>query len=362
MAKDYYSTLGVAKGATQDEIKKAYRKLAHTHHPDKAGGDEAKFKEINEAYAVLGDSEKRRQYDQFGQTFSGAGGGPSGQGFGGFDFSNFGNQGFNFGGANMEDLFTDLFSGGSGRRARSGRGADIQVDVSISFDEMVHGAKRTIRLRKQARCDVCDGSGGAPGAKQEICSDCQGKGSIMKSVNTILGTFAQSVACERCHARGKIFSENCRSCRGDGRMEKEVSREISIPEGIENGQALSIAGEGAAGERGASAGDLYVVVHVEPHPELVRRGDDIISEKRLRFDQFALGDKVPVQTIEGEVSMKIPAGTQPGEVFRIRGKGVPKLGRFGRGDHLVKTTIDIPKHLSREEKEHIEALRKAKSA
>ncbi len=359
MAKDYYSILGVAKGATQDELKKAYRKLAHTHHPDKAGGDEAKFKEINEAYGVLGDPEKRRQYDQFGQTFSGAGSGQAGgQGFGGFDFSNFGNQGFNFGGANMEDLFTDLFTGG-GRRSRGGRGADIQVDVSISFDEMVHGAKRTISIRKQMRCDVCDGSGGAPGAKQETCPDCHGKGSIMKSVNTILGTFAQSTACERCHARGKIFSEPCRTCRGDGRIEKEVAREVAIPEGIENGQALSIAGEGAAGEYGAPAGDLYVVVHVEPHKELMRRGDDIISEKRLRFDQFALGDKVPIQTIEGEVAMKIPAGTQPGEVFRIRGKGIPKLGRFGRGDHLVKTVIEIPKHLSRDERQHIEALKKA---
>lgn len=358
MAKDYYSVLGVHKGATQEELKKAYRKLAHTHHPDKKGGDEVKFKEINEAYGVLGDAEKRRQYDQFGQTFSGTGGGSAGQGFGGFDFSNFGSQGFNFGGANMEDLFTDLFTGGN-RRSQGGRGSDIQVDVSIRFDEMVHGAKRTIRVRKQSRCDVCDGSGGAPDAKQDICPDCHGKGSITKNVNTILGTFAQSIACNRCHTRGKVFSETCRMCRGVGRIEKEVSRDIIIPEGIEDGQALSIPGEGAAGEYGASAGDLYVIVHVEPHADLVRRGDDIISEQKLRFDQFALGDKIPIQTIEGEVMMKIPAGTQPGEVFRIRGKGIPKLGRFGRGDHLVKTAIKIPKRLSDAERRNIEALRRA---
>lgn len=358
MAKDYYSILGVAKNASQDDIKKAYRKLAHTHHPDKQGGDEVKFKEINEAYGVLGNTEKRQQYDQFGQTFSGSGG-PSGQGFGGFDFSNFGNQGFNFGGAGMEDLFTDLFSGG-GRRSRSGRGADIQADVSISFEEMVRGAIRTIRLRKYASCDVCHGSGGAAGAKEETCPECQGRGAIMKNVNTILGTFSQSVACGRCHARGRIFSQACSACHGEGRTQQEVTREVTIPEGIEDGQALSLSGEGAAGEYGAPAGDLYVVVHVEPHAEFSRRGDDILSEKKLRFDQFTLGDKVPIQTIEGEVSMKIPAGTQPGEVFRIRGKGIPKLGRFGRGDHLVKTVIEIPRHLSSDQKRRIEALREAK--
>lgn len=359
MAKDYYSILGVAKGASQDDVKKAYRKLAHTHHPDKQGGDEAKFKEINEAYSVIGDAEKRRQYDQFGRTASGAGSqsGQAGGGFGGFDFG--GAQGFDFGGANMEDLFTDLFTGGGGRRSRNARGSDIQVDVSISFKEMVQGAKRSIRLRKHVSCRNCHGSGGAPGAKEETCSECHGKGSIMRSVNTILGAFSQSTPCGRCHAKGKTYSENCKVCRGDGRVEEEVSREINIPGGIEDGQALSLAGEGAAGEYGSPSGDLYVVVHIEPHDELSRRGDDIVSEKRLRFDQFALGDKVPVETIEGEVSMKIPAGTQPGEVFRIRGKGVPKLGRFGRGDHLVKTVIEVPQHLTGEMKKHIEALRKA---
>ncbi|MFZ1626419.1 MAG: molecular chaperone DnaJ [Candidatus Moraniibacteriota bacterium] len=359
MTKDYYSLLGVAKDASQDDVKKAYRRLAHAHHPDKQGGDEAKFKEINEAYGVLGDPEKRRQYDQFGRTTSGAGSQQSGPGSGGFDFSNFGGQGFDFGGANMEDLFTDLFTGGGGRRTRSSRGADIQVDVSISFEEMVRGAKRTIRVRKYASCSDCQGTGGSPGSKENTCPECHGKGSIMKSINTILGTFAQSTACGRCHTKGWVYSESCKMCHGAGRVEQEIAREIAIPGGIEDGQALSLAGEGAAGEYGAPSGDLYVVVHIEPHAELVRRGDDIISEKFLRFDQFALGDKIPVQTIDGEVSMKIPAGTQPGETFRIRGKGIPKLGRFGRGDHLVKTGIAIPRHLTGEMKKHIEALRNA---
>lgn len=356
MAKDYYSILGVSKGASQEDIKKAYRKLAHTHHPDKKGGNEAAFKEINEAYTILGDPEKRRQYDQFGQAFSGAGGNSSGQGFGGFDFSNFGSQGFNFGGTNMEDLFSDLFTGGSSR-SRSRRGADIQVDVVISFEEMVRGVTRSVRLRKFARCDACHGSGGAPGSREDVCPECHGQGSVMKTVNTILGAFTQSAPCGRCHTSGRIFSEACQSCHGEGRMQKEVSRDITIPEGIEDGQALSLSGEGTAGEHGAPAGDLYVVVHVKAHPKFNRRGDDIVSDQVLRFDQFALGDKVPVETIEGEVMMKIPAGTQPGEVFRIRGKGIPKLGRFGRGDHLVKTIIEIPRHLSSEMKHAVEALR-----
>ncbi len=362
MAKDYYSILGVNKNATADELKKAYRKLAHAHHPDKKTGDEAKFKEINEAYSTLSDPAKRQQYDQFGQTFSGGSSGSRGQGFGGFDFGGFsqGTGGFNFGGANMEDLFSDLFTGGA-RRERSGRGGDIQVDVTISFREMVSGVRRTIEYRSYVRCPDCQGSGGAPGAHEKTCPDCHGKGSIMRNISTILGTFSQSAPCDRCHARGRIQSELCRRCHGAGRTEGQISKEVDIPAGIESGQALSLSGNGAAGEFGAPNGDLYIVVQVEPDNLFTRQGDDIVSELSLDFSQFALGDKVPVQTVEGEVNMKIPAGTQPGEVFRIRGKGVPKLGRFGRGDQLVRTKIVIPRTLSSEQKRHIEALKGAKS-
>lgn len=358
MAKDYYSILGVEKTVSPEELKKAYRKLAHAHHPDKKSGDEAKFKEINEAYSTLSDPEKRRQYDQYGQTFSGGASGGRGQGFGGFDFG--GAAGFNFGGANMEDLFSDLFTGG-GRRERSGRGSDIQTDVTISFEEMVQGAKRSIDFRTFVRCPDCHGTGGAPGSNEKTCPDCRGRGSLAQNINTILGTFTQSIACERCHARGKIQSDPCRRCHGAGRAEGEVSKEVNIPAGIEDGQALSLTGQGAAGEFGAPNGDLYVVVRVKRDSRFLRQGDDIVSELPLDFHQFALGDKVPVATIEGEVSMKIPAGTQPGEVFRIRGKGVPKLGRFGRGDHLVKTSIVIPRSLSSDEKRHIEGLREVKN-
>lgn len=363
MAKDYYSILGVKKTASAEELKKAYRKLAHAHHPDKKTGDEAKFKEINEAYSTLGDPEKRRQYDQYGQTFSGSGPSGAGQGFGGFDFGGFsqagGSSGFNFGGANMEDLFSDLFTGG-GRRERSGRGSDVQVDVTISFEEMVQGTKRNISFRTLVRCPDCQGSGGAPGAGEKTCPDCHGKGSVVRNISTILGTFSQSTPCERCHTRGKIYTELCRRCHGAGRAEGEVSKEVNIPAGIEDGQALSLSGNGAAGEFGASNGDLYIAIRVKSDKRFTRQGDDIVSELSLDFHQFALGDKVPVETIEGEVNMKIPAGTQPGEVFRIRGKGVPKLGRFGRGDQLVKTSIVIPRSLSSEEKRHIEALQKLK--
>ncbi|MFA9262118.1 MAG: molecular chaperone DnaJ [Undibacterium sp.] len=363
MAKDYYSILGVSKTATPEELKKAYRKLAHAHHPDKKTGDEAKFKEINEAYSTLSDPAKRQQYDQFGQTFSGnPGGGGSGQGFGGFDFGGFSQSagGFNFGGANMEDLFSDLFTGGGGRRERSGRGSDIQVDVAISFKEMVNGVRRTVEYRTFVRCPDCQGTGGAPGADEKTCPDCHGKGSLMRNINTILGTFAQSTPCERCHARGRVQSELCRRCHGAGRAEGQVSKEIDIPAGIESGQALSLSGNGAAGEFGAPNGDLYIVVQVRPDAQFSRQGDDIISELPLDFHQFALGDKVSVETVEGPVHMKIPAGTQPGEVFRIRSKGVPKLGRFGRGDQLVRTKIVIPRSLSSEEKRHIEALKNVK--
>ena len=352
MAKDYYSLLGVEKNASADAIKKAYRKLAHTHHPDKKSGDEAKFKEINEAYSTIGDPEKRRQYDQYDHASPGSQGQGS-QGFGGFDFG-----GFSQAGGNMEDLFSDLFTGG--RHERTSRGSDVQVEVLLSFEEMVHGVKKNVEFRTFVHCPDCRGSGGAVGSEEKNCPDCDGKGSIRKNIHTILGTFAQSVPCERCHAKGKIHSVKCKRCHGIGRAEGEVSKEINIPAGIEDGQALSLSGNGEAGEFGAPNGDLYVIVRIAHDKRFMRQGDDIVSELMLDFHQFALGDKVAVLTIEGEVNMKIPAGTQPGEVFRIRGKGVPKLGRFGRGDQLVKTIIVIPRSLSSEEKRHIEALQQAK--
>lgn len=361
MAKDYYAILGVSKKASQDEIKKAYRKLAHTHHPDKQGGNETKFKEINEAYSVLGDTQKRSQYDQFGQTFSNGGGagfrGES-QGFGGFDFSQFGGQGFNFGGTNFEDLFTDIFSGGRSGRTSEPRGRDIQVDVEISFQEMVRGTKKKFPLRTFVSCHTCHGTGGKPGSKEISCATCHGQGQIRKQMQTILGVFTQMMPCDTCHGRGKTFAETCTSCRGSGRVQEERTLEVTIPAGIEDGQALSLTGEGEAGELGVKAGDLFVVVHVKPHPDFSRRGDDILSTKTVSYTQLVLGGKVDVATLDGTVSIKIPAGTEPGEVFRIKGEGIPRLSRFGRGDHLVRLNLAIPQQPSRELKRALEALEK----
>lgn len=353
---DYYDVLGVSRSATSDEIKKAFRKLAHQHHPDKSSGDEKKFKEINEAYQVLSNTEKRRNYDQHGQTFSGQGnGGGAGQGFGGFDFSGFSSQGGDFSG--FEDVFSDLFGGRASGRGRARTGADIQVDVEISFEEMVRGAKREVTLRKMSECETCRGTGGKPGSQENTCSQCQGAGQVRRTVQSIFGMMSQAVVCDRCQGKGKTYGEQCGTCHGAGRTQREDAVSIDIPAGIGDGQTLSLAGHGAAGESGAHPGDLYVNVHVRPHATLVRKGDDIVSQYAMSYTEAALGAKVSINTIEGEVIMKIPSGTQPGEVFRIKGKGVPRLQRYGRGDHLVAVTLAVPKKLSSEEKHIIEALR-----
>jgi molecular chaperone DnaJ len=362
MAKNYYDLLGVSKGASQDEIKKAFRKLAHQHHPDKSGGDEEKFKEINEAYSVLSDPEKRAQYDQFGRTANGSGGfsaqgGPAS----GWDFSQFGgangNFHFDFGnGGGFEDIFSDIF-GGARQGARARAGADIQVDVEIFFEDMVKGVHKEVSLRKLAACEHCRSTGGEPGSKEESCKACGGHGQVKKHVRSIFGVMEQAVTCDVCHGKGKTYSQACHTCHGAGRVQKEEKVGIDIPAGIQDGQGLSLQGRGAAGEQGAPAGDLFVMVHVKPHAEWMRRGDDIHSTRDISYAQAALGDKITVTTVDGPVTMKIPAGTQPGEVFRIRGKGVPHLGRYGQGDHLVTIKLVVPKKLSREEKELIEKLK-----
>ena len=366
MAKNYYDILGVGKNSTDDEIKKAYRKLAHKYHPDKQGGNAEKFKEINEAYQVLSDKTKRGQYDQFGQTFNGAGPG-GGQGFGGFDFSGFqqgfGNQngGFEFG-EGFEDIFSDIFGGGfSGaqRGASQKSGRDIQIDTEISFEEMVRGAHRDVSLLRRVVCDVCHGNGGEPGAKEETCPTCKGSGKVQKMMQSFFGSFAQVVTCPTCQGAGKTFSQKCHKCEGVGRVREQQTIRIDIPGGISDGQTISLQGQGEAGERGGRSGDLYVNVHVLPHKIFERKGNDITSTEHIRFSQATLGDKIIVETIDGKVNMKIPSGTQSGEIFRIKGKGVPILQRSGRGDQLVKIIVDVPKSPSREQKRIIEDLGKA---
>lgn len=356
--KDYYSVLGVSRDASQDDIKKAFRKLAHKHHPDKQGGDEAKFKEANEAYGVLSDAEKRKRYDQFGSADGPSGfGGFSGNGGGGFDFNDFQ---FGGGGGGFEDLFSDMFSGGfGGARSRGPRaGSDIQVDVEIPFMEMVEGTERTVRLRKTVSCPDCDGSGGKRGSKETTCDQCHGSGQVRQEVRSMLGTFAQVVSCPKCHGKGRRYEEECPTCRGTGRTIGEEEILVTIPAGIDDGQTISMSGKGSAGDSGAPSGDLFVTVHVIPHPSFTRRGGNVLSHLPISFPQAALGDTVSVTTAYGPVRMKVPAGTQSGEVFRIKGKGLRSVRGFGQGDHLVTVEVAIPKHLSGKERKLVEELRK----
>jgi molecular chaperone DnaJ len=367
MAKNYYDILGVPKGSSDDEIKKAYRKLAHKYHPDKSGGDEAKFKEINEAYQVLSDKAKRSQYDQFGQTFnqggSGGQGGFSGGGFEGFDFGDIFNQARQGGGGDFEfggdfsDIFSDIFGGGGTRGRRKARGRDIQVDLEIDFSEMVKGAQREVRLYKNAVCDRCHGTGAEPGTGEKICPTCKGAGRIQTSRRSIFGTFSQVSECPECHGAGTVPEKICSKCKGAGSVKEEQRITVGIPAGIENGQTISMQGQGEAGGRGVQAGDLYVTVHVRPHAKFERKGQDILSSEYISFSTAVLGGKIEIETIDGSLILKIPSGTKSGETFRVKEKGVPELHGRGRGSQLVKVVIETPKNLSREQRDLIEKLK-----
>lgn len=362
MAKDYYDILGISRSASDDEIKKAYRKLAHQHHPDKKGGDEAKFKEINEAYQVLSDKAKRSQYDQFGQAFSGAQGGgfggQSGQGFGGFNFGNFDFSNASSGGFGpFEDIFSDFFGGSRGDGHARERGQDIHVDVEIDFLEMAIGAEKTVHLRKRTVCNACHGTGGEVGTKEETCSVCKGSGQVRKTQRTFLGSFTQVAVCDACRGKGKVYAHRCKKCGGDGRVKEEESISISLPAGIDEGQTLSLSGKGEAGGYGAPSGNLYVTVHVRPHKNFTRKGQNILSEEHISFAQAALGDSIQVKTLSGLVTMKIPSGTQSKEIFRIKEAGFPSLEGKSKGHHFVTIVVDIPKHLSWKQKKLVEELR-----
>lgn len=369
MAKDLYEILGVSKGASADEIKKAYRTLAHQHHPDKASGDEAKFKEINAAYQVLSNADKRKQYDQFGQTFDQAGR----QGQGGFSWEDFArsSQGGPFGGGfrqdnvqfdmgDLGDIFGDIFGMGrssSRRRQRKARGSDIQTDMRVSFREAVFGVERLVELYKQVPCSNCSGSGAEPGASVDTCATCGGSGQVEQLQRTILGAFRSVGVCPECNGEGKKVSKKCKVCSGDGRVRKTEQMKVKIPAGINEGETIRITGKGETGVRGAGTGDLFITIRVEPDPDFKRDGDDIHSEAAISFAQAALGDKVPVKTLDGEVALKIPAGTQSAKVFRLKGEGVPHLRSRGRGDHLVTVTIVTPSHLTHEQRQLLERLR-----
>lgn len=341
--KDYYDILGVSRSATQDEIKKAFRKIAHQHHPDKPGGDEAKFKEANAAYQVLGDEAKRRQYDQFGSAaFDGSGGGFGGQGFGGFQ-----------GNINVEDLgdmFGDIFGFGGGGRARTRRGNDIQVDVDLSFKESVFGVEKEISLTKPSACERCGGAGAEPGTGLKNCGECDGSGVRVVEQRTVLGTIRSKTACQSCYGRGEVPETRCGECMGSGIANVRKTMTVSIPAGVENGNAVRIRGEGEA-VPGGSPGDLFLRVHVTSDPRFERAGDHILTRVRIGFSQAALGDKVMVPTVDGEAEVKIPSGTQSGTKLRMKGKGVA-----GHGDQIVIVEVITPTKLSRTQKKLLEEL------
>ncbi len=368
MSKDYYNILGVDKNASQDEIKKAFRKKAHQYHPDKKGGDEAKFKEVNEAYQVLGNEKKRAQYDQFGSAFEHAQAGGGFHGFEGFrDFSNF-SEGFNVDMSDLGDIFGgigDIFGFGGGRgRARTKKGADIQVSLTVEFNEAVFGAEKEIRLNKTVQCDKCEGSGAEPGSKIETCKTCGGKGQTTRTQRTIFGNIEVQMTCSDCSGEGRAYSQKCAKCRGLGVYRDTVNLKVKIPAGINDGGVIRLTGQGEQGRKGAPAGDLYIQVRVKKDARFERVGDDIVSEADISFTQAALGDKIDIETVDGPVKLKIPEGTQSGTSFRMRGKGVPHLkgkGPFGgahgkRGDHIVKVHVKTPRNLSRKQKKLLREL------
>lgn len=367
MSKDYYKILGVEKNATPDEIKRAYRKLAHQYHPDK-GGDPEKFKEVNEAYQVLSDPQKRSQYDQFGSTFEQAQAGGGFSGFEGFrDFSSFA-EAFNFGKGNgnnagfgFGDIFEEIFSGGGQSRrgpARKKRGQDIGLDVEISLGEAYNGTTKEFRLFKNAVCEKCKGSGAEPGSKMKQCPTCKGSGQIEKRVGGGFFSFSQVDICPECQGEGKIPDKRCTRCGGDGRVKEEKVLKIKIPAGIQNGQMISIEKEGEAAPKGGQPGDLYVNVHIKPDPRFVRQGDDLIYELPISISQAAIGDKVDVPTLSGWIKVKIPEGVESGTVIRLEGKGMPHLHRRGFGDMMIRVKVKTPKKLSKRAKELLEELRK----
>lgn len=364
--KDYYDTLGVPKGASDEDIKTAFRKLAHKHHPDKTGGDDSKFKEINEAYQTLSDAGKRAKYDQFGAGYEQMGGGGAGGGnpFGGFA----GAEGFDFsqmGG--FGDVFSEMFSAGGGpfggggqgggRRAQV-KGQDIAMDARLDFKEAIFGCTRDIKLYKTVACDVCAGTGAEPDTKIVKCSECKGQGRVRRVQQTMFGAFQTMATCEVCGGAGEVPEKKCKHCHGTGLEKKNREFTMTIPPGIDDGATLRATGEGEA-VKGGRSGDLFVTVRVTPDKRFLREGNTIHSSVKISFAQAALGDTVTVPTVDGEVDLKIPAGSQPGDVLRLKGKGVPDLRRpKERGDHLVIINITIPTKLSSKQRKLLEEWEK----
>ena len=353
--RDYYEVLGIQKGASEDEIKKAYKKLARKYHPDMNPGDkeaEEKFKEVNEANEVLSDPEKKARYDQFGfagvDPNYGAGAGGAGGFGGGFDFGDLG------------DIFGSFFGGGFGGGQRRNpnapqRGESIRASVSVSFTDAAFGCEKSVTLARSEMCGTCKGNGCAPGTTPEVCPDCHGTGTVQVRRQTPMGVFASNGPCRKCGGTGRLIHQPCPDCRGGGTVRKRKTIQVTIPAGIDHGQTISLRGQGNAGKNGGPAGDLLITVMVQPHDLFRRDGVDVFCEAPITFTQAVLGAELEIPTIDGKVKYSIPEGTQTGTVFRLKGKGIPVLNGRGRGDQYVTVTIETPRNLNKEQKE---ALRK----
>ncbi len=350
--KDYYEILGINRSASEDEIKSAFRKLAQKYHPDKKGGDEAKFKEVSEAYGVLSDKKRRAEYDTYGKTFAGGQGG----GFQGFDFSNF--QGFQggFNGQNVEfdlgDIFGEFFGGAGARQAR---GRDISIDIELSFHESIFGTDRRVLISKTGVCDTCTGTGSKKGSSLVSCGACNGKGEIRETRNSFFGSFTSTRTCPKCHGKGQIPEKPCETCQGAGVAKKEEEIHIVVPAGVSDGEMIRMPGRGEVAS-GGSAGDLYVKLHVKTDSAFTREGNNLIRTLPVKLTDALIGSTYHVRGVEGDLPVEIPAGVTHGDMLRGKGQGVP-YGRNNRGDLLVKVDIQFPKKLSKEQRELIDKLR-----
>ncbi len=364
MGKDYYNILGVSKSANADEIKRAFRKKAHEHHPDKGNGDAAKFKEVNEAYQVLSDEQKRRAYDTYGsnwetvsQGFGGAGGFRHGGGnpFEGFDFGGFSSQsGAEF---DLGDIFGDFFGGRRERTERRNKGIDLEMALEIAFEEAVYGKEKEIKLEKRDICKSCQGIGAENRGKVITCPKCHGQGQIRTVRRTIFGNIASATTCNNCEGTGKVPEIACKVCGGSGSFKQQKVLSVKIPAGIDNGQSIRIQGEGEAGYRGSRPGDLFLKIRVKPHKQFTRDGMNLYTEIPISFTQAALGSKILVNTLDGDIELKIPSGTQAGTVFKVKNKGAPDVNHSSRrGDLLITARVIIPSKLSKKEKELLKQM------
>ena len=346
--RDYYEVLGISKDASEQEIKKAYRKMAMKYHPDKNQGNkesEEQFKEVNEAYEVLSDPQKRRTYDQFGHAgFSGGGFGQGGfsggQGFGGFEDM--------FG-----DIFGDMFGGGSRGSRKNGprKGADMRLRMELKFEEAAFGVEREISIQREEECDTCHGSGAKPGTNSNTCPTCKGSGEVRQTTRTPFGNMMNVAQCPNCHGAGTIIEHKCDTCSGQGRVRKAKKLNVKIPAGVDDGATIKMSSEGQLGLKGGPRGDLYIIINVIPHKLFERDGYNVYLEMPITFVQAALGDEVEVPTLDGKVKYKIPEGTQSGTVFRLRGKGIQHLRSSQRGDQLIRVNVEVPKKLSDKQKD-----------